>query len=162
MKKLFLIVFSLFTLITTGVAQKGMQGVGFNVGGNFGEDFVLGGGLKYQYNISNYIRLEPSFNFYVLHGQYDSAFDLLGFLNFDVFFFAPRAFRPYFYAGPGFVSFSKHERFFGANAGFGLDYRLSHKLSLQVEVGAVKGFDTDADFDDKLAGKVNIGLSYNF
>ena len=68
MKKVMVIL--LLAVVTSGsaFAQKGMQGVGVNAAMNAhvgsGASTSLGPSVKYQYNISNFIRIEPSFSYY--------------------------------------------------------------------------------------------------
>ena len=166
MKKVLFVIVALFAFSMQGVAQKGMQGFGANLAGNVCEGLAYGGGLKYQYNLSDYIRLEPSFSYYAAE---DDSFNMLGFVNMHLFFSSPKAFRPYFFAGPGYMSYyetyyekgyeeSYTEDDFGFDGGFGLDYRVSHNLSLQVEAGAVIGVGDD----DHFGAKFNIGCCYNF
>ena len=47
----------------------------------------------------------------------------------------------------------------GVNAGIGLDWRLSHRLSLQAEFGGLGGFSGD---DDLAVARFSLGLTYNF
>ena len=167
MKKVLLVCFALLAFSMQGFAQKGMQGIGVNLAGNVCEGFAFGGDLKYQYNVSNYFRLEPSFSYYAAD---DDSFDMAAFVNMHIFFSSPKAFRPYFFAGPGFVSyyesywpsdFSKAEKYsrgdFGVNAGLGLDFRVS-SISLQLEAGAIMGVSDD----DYFGAKFNLGFCYNF
>lgn len=153
-----------------GFAQKGMQGVGVNVAGNVHKGFGLGASIKYQYNLSDYIRLEPSFSYYAIIAEKD-AFNMTGFANLHLFFSSPNALRPYFFAGAGFVSFKDFHHYYvdnyyygkksdddsglGLDIGLGLDFRMTHTISLQVEAGAMYGA-------EKIGGRFNIGLCYNF
>lgn len=147
-------------------AQKGMQGVGVNFATNVVDAFAPGGGVKYQYNISNYVRLEPSFSLYGL--AEDDGFSMAGMLNVHLFFSSPRSLRPYFFAGAGYVNFAFYSNDYwgdykedkggvGADAGLGLDWRLSHKISLQLEAGVLAGSE-----DAQIGGKFNLGVCYNF
>lgn len=63
MKK-FLMLFSLFFVFLGGIqAQKGKQAIGFGL--NYGTQIEsMGLGIKYQYNITDPIRLEPSLNYF--------------------------------------------------------------------------------------------------
>ena len=139
-------------------AQKGMQGVGVNFATNVVDAFAPGVGVKYQYNISNYVRLEPSFS---LYGLEDDGFSMAGMLNVHLFFSSPRSLRPYFFAGAGYVNFryngGEDRGGVGADAGLGLDWRLSHKISLQLEAGVLAGSE-----DVQIGGKFNLGVCYNF
>ena len=62
MKKLFIALLMIVTFCGNAMAQKGMHGIGVNGGMNYGEDVAAYGvGVKYQYYISNYVRVETSF-----------------------------------------------------------------------------------------------------
>lgn len=153
-------------------AQKGMHGIGVNVGGNIAGDpsgLDIGGGVKYQYNISNYVRVEPSFTFYSL-GEEKSGFSMTGLVNMDVFFVKPGMVRPYLFAGVGFAKgyesypvegVAFYDESFGDvafDAGAGLEWRVTHTWSLQIECGAL-GMLAGPDL---IGCKFNIGLCYNF
>lgn len=159
MKKVLLVCFALLAFSMQGFAQKGMQGFGLNLAGNVNEGIAFGGGVKYQYNLSNYVRLEPSFSYYSVDRR---GFDMAGLVNLDLFFLSPRSCRPYFFVGPGFISFKYYhfdgEGDFGVNTGLGLDFRVSHNFSLQLEVGGIIGV-SDENYK---GGKFNLGFCYNF
>ena len=168
MRKIVFAFIALVTFCSPTFAQKGMQGFGVNLAGNVCEGFAFGGSLKYQYNVSNYFRLEPSFSYYAAD---DDSFDMAAFVNMHIFFSSPKAFRPYFFAGPGYVSFFEDhgsygfgyedkdsEADFGVNGGLGLDFRVSHNFSLQLEAGAIIGVSDDESF----GAKFNLGFCYNF
>ena len=105
--------------------------------------------------------------------------------NGHLFFLPPQVFRPYFFAGVGYVSYRSIEKKlisesysgytnyhtekeeqtkgkFGVDAGFGIDYRISHKISIQVEAGYMVGFGDESPFKDCSAIKANLGICYNF
>jgi hypothetical protein len=63
MKKLFILLGTLFLLSVGAYAQKGKQAIGFGLG--YGTEIEsIGLGIKYQYNITNPIRIEPSLNYF--------------------------------------------------------------------------------------------------
>ena len=176
MKKLILVL--LLAVVTNGSAwaQKGMMGIGGNLGmtAAFDQGGVgIGGAAKFQYNISDFFRIEPSVAYYAPLKKDDGTFYLAVLANAHFFMLSPRSVRPYVFAGVGYLGYdtyipssgpaeysSKYEddNGFGIDGGLGLDCRLSHSLSLQVEVGVLKGF---ADVDC-FGAKANIGLCYNF
>ncbi len=186
MKKLFLVL--LVAVVSSGStwAQKGMMGVGANVAMNVGTangGLGFGGGVKFQYNISDYFRIEPSFSYYGGgKNTYNTRVEMAGLVNVHAFFSSPRSLRPYAFAGVGYVgmkdqqelgyffpfngiwiyagSSSKTERgsAFGVDGGIGLDYRVSHHFSLQVEAGIMGAFWEDT----YLFIKANIGACYTF
>ena len=57
MKKIFILLITLFSLSVGVYAQKGKQAIGFGLG--YGTEIEsLGLGIKYQYNITNPIRID--------------------------------------------------------------------------------------------------------
>ena len=173
MKKLILLLLMAAATGGSAWAQKGMQGIGANFAMNIGDEAAIGGSLKYQYNITNYVRIEPSISFY---GEADETFGMSILLNGHFFFFSPRVVRPYLFVGAGYgeyygeqwtYAYDKYyshlkmgsESCFVGNAGLGLDWRISHKFSLQLEAGVMTNFDDDGT---ALNLKANIGFAYNF
>lgn len=189
MKKLFLVL--LVAVVSSGSAwaQKGMMGVGANVAmtaipiteGGLG----IGGGVKFQYNISDYFRIEPSFTYYASADKDKATAEMAGLVNLHAFLSSPRTLRPYIFVGGGYVGINGIEKYydiiysysvayypyyyienvkklkesrFGADAGIGLDYRVSHHFSLQAEAGIMGAFGKNTD----LIIKANIGACYTF
>ena len=107
MKKLFLVL--LVAVVSSGSAwaQKGMMGVGANVAmtaipiteGGLG----IGGGVKFQYNISDYFRIEPSFTYYANVDENKTTAEMAGLVNLHAFLSSPRTLRPYIFVGGGYV-----------------------------------------------------------
>lgn len=180
-KKIILVL--LLAVVTSGSAwaQKGMMGVGINLAGNVGLDdggVGLGGNLKFQYNISDYFRLEPSLGGYALVDDGSAAaFDRAALLNVHAFFMSPRSLRPYAFAGVGYLGYLKKRTYYygssydeedrkdglGFDAGLGLDYRVSHHFSLQLEAGALMGMNgIEVEGADCIGLKFNLGVCYNF
>jgi len=154
---------------------------GFHDGG-----IGIGGTAKFQYYISDYFRIEPSVTYCAPLDKNHGTLDLAALANIHIFMLSPRSVRPYFFAGAGYLGYGedatwteyidtydsqgnwdyytrersehKTDNGFGIDGGLGLDCRLSHTLSLQVEVGVLFGV---AD-DDANGVKANIGLCYNF
>ena len=63
MKKVLTLFGLLFVLLGSAHAQKGKQAIGFGL--SYGTEIEsIGLGIKYQYNITNPIRIEPSFNYF--------------------------------------------------------------------------------------------------
>ncbi len=185
MKKLFLVL--LVAVVSSGSAwaQKGMMGVGANVAmtaipiteGGLG----IGGGVKFQYNISDYFRIEPSFTYYANVDENKTTAEMAGLVNLHAFLSSPRTLRPYIFVGGGYVRINGIEKYyaiynynvgydiidnvkklkesrFGVDAGIGLDYRVSHHFSLQAEAGIMGAFGKNTD----LIIKANIGACYTF
>ena len=147
----------------SALAQKGMNGIGVNVPLSIGQGTTaLGIGVKYYYNISDYVRLEPSAEFLPIHSGGNKVYDFplfKGFLNAHLFLMSPRPSRPYIMAGLGYVIYDQNveveiaaynpytgetgrtsyyyegykDDSFCYNIGVGYDFRLSHSFSMQVE-----------------------------
>lgn len=176
MKKIIVMLLMAVAFCGSAEAQKGMMGVGVNGGIGLelesGDAVRPGVGVKFQYNITNFIRLEPSFSYYFGN---DEGLDYAGLVNAHIFFMNPRRVRPYFLAGIGYSSTRRWAHYysmysygtressggFAFDAGLGLDWRLSHRISLQIEAGALKqtGFE---GFERGLSMKANIGVAFNF
>lgn len=63
MKKILFLAVCFLMLVGNTYAQKGKQAIGFGL--SYGTEIEsVGLGLKYQYNITNPIRLEPSLNYF--------------------------------------------------------------------------------------------------
>lgn len=151
-------------------AQKGMQGIGGNIGLGFDLDDYGAGALcnitiKYQYNISNYYRIEP-----IILYQFDPDYAPTSYvknnlqigINNHLFFTKVRRLRPYFILGVGLGSTTEYDaprRYVGGyvNSGVGLDYRFSYKLSGEIEFCYEYGNGFDYQF-----AQCKIGLTYNF
>lgn len=151
----------------------------------------LGIGVKYYYNISNYFRIEPSAEYMAFHSGGDKEYDypmLKAFLNGHVFFASPRPARPYLIVGMGYVYYRQHVKVYNNtfvygsyeddgfcyNLGLGLDIRLSHSLSMQVEATGMSclvcsndlqndsGYYNDRIHNGRWTFIAHVGLAYNF
>ena len=70
MRKILIFLGLLFVMLSGVYAQKGRQAIGFGL--SYGTEIEsIGLGLKYQYNITNPIRLEPSLNYFI-ENDYES------------------------------------------------------------------------------------------
>ena len=155
-------------------AQKGMKGLGVNINGNVTNELLnIGASAKFQYNISNYFRVEASAAFYILSEDHypnekESGFESAIIANAHFFVMSPKRIRPYFIAGIGYASFNEEYKSYNysnvqedglaANVGIGVDWRITSFLSLQAECGILSIL---------TASKANgfafgIGTSYNF
>ena len=64
MKKIFMVAIILMVGVGAAMAQKGEKVVGINV--NYGSEISnVGFGAKFQYGITDAIRVEPSFDYYL-------------------------------------------------------------------------------------------------
>lgn len=157
MKKIVLI--SLLLMVSlVGFAQKGRHALGVDfTGKNYEEAQSVLLGVKYQYNISDYIRIEP-----FLQGKISGdggGYEFITAVNAHAFFLSPRRFRPYAYLGLGYsvASFDngydepdESEIYF--QTGLGIDWRFSYRWSWQLELGANASWGVN----------VSTGITYNF
>ena len=165
------------------MAQKGMNGIGLNCPFAVGQETTsIGVGVKYQYNVSNYFRIEPSVAYmFKLSDRSDGTYDypvFNAFLNGNIFFSSPQSIRPYLIAGVGYVNYH-YKRFdnnnilsddnmtdgFDYNVGLGCDFRLNHSLSIQIEAKGMSCAISETnvhDYQGKWTILANIGLTYNF
>ncbi|MDL2305962.1 porin family protein [Bacteroides sp. OttesenSCG-928-D19] len=176
MKKLLLMV--VVSLTTMGLfAQKDSKAVGVNLG--YGTEISnLGLGAKFQYGITDAIRAEASFD-YFLKKDFLSMWDL----NANVHYLFPVAekFKVYPLAGLTFTNWKMHgfdlgldygdwgdylddEDFeddssstgkFGINLGAGVEYELTEKLTLSFEAK----YQLISDFNQLVFG---VGVAYKF
>lgn len=64
MKKLFMVAIILMVGVSVAMAQKDVKAVGLNL--NYGSEIKnVGIGAKFQYGITDAVRIEPSFNYYL-------------------------------------------------------------------------------------------------
>ncbi len=157
MKKLLLSL--LFVLPLCGFAQKGMQGVGMNLGLGFTFDdveFAINPHLNYQKHLSNRFRLSCSLGLYSAcyyhydysyseywggreyeYRYYGETFYCLIAADVHYFFNQPRRLRPYaiggilFGVGDGDGYFSNVVG--GVKLGLGLTYRLGYHWAMNLE-----------------------------
>ena len=154
MKKVMMTLLLVAAFGVNSFAQKGMNGIGINVPAGVYDGFkFLGIGVKYQYNISNYFRIEPSFEYSPIYSKKDykgmddyDYVNMKAFLNGHLFLMSPRPVRPYVLLGAGFTQWGcaprivsgrkDTEECFAYNAGLGCDFRLSHRIGMQIEATA--------------------------
>lgn len=157
MKKNFLVMFIAFASISA-YAQKGEKAAGINF--SYGtEHKAIGIGVKGQYGITNAIRTEVAFD-YFLEKDNLSMWDIN--LNVHYLFSITEQFKAYPLAGVAFTnwttsigSFSSSTSRFGANIGAGVQYNLTERLAINLE----GKYQIISDFDQPI---FNIGLAYKF
>lgn len=170
MKKSLLLLLVAMSVCLGGFAQKGRQAVGVDVPLRLNGNASLCIGVKYQYNISNFVCLEP-----ILQGlgdmiTEDGDITCIAMLNSKFFFFAPNRFRPYGLIGLGFCvgkyeeygdsgDYVGREDYEGpiAQIGIGMDYRLNYDWSWQLETGYQ--FILDGEMNGPF---ISTGITYNF
>ena len=161
MKKLIVLFSMMFFIMGSAFAQKGIQaaGVHFSYGTEI-ESFGIG--LKYQYNITDNIRLEPSMNYFFENNGIDQ-FDI----NANAHYLFPMAsnVRVYPLAGLTFArwsfpqliggKFSNDATRLGINFGGGAEMDITDKLMLNFELK----YQLVNDFDQAI---FNLGIAYMF
>ena len=132
MKKLFVLMSMMFCIIGSAMAQKDIKAIGVHI--NYGteiESFSLG--AKYQQNLTNEIRIEPSMNYHFEKG----GVDLLD-LNLNLHYIVPMAsnIRLYPLAGLTFErwDFGKVENRLGVNIGSGVEFDIADNLMKNIEL----------------------------
>lgn len=155
MKKLFVLFSMIFVFMGSAFAQQGIQAAGVNL--NYGTKIKsFGLGVKYQYNLTNNVRFEPSINYFFENGGKDQ-FDL----NANVHYLYPMAsyVRAYPLAGFTFARWDalKGTDFtrLGINAGAGIEFDIADKLMFNLELK----YQFVSDFNQTL---FNAGVSYMF
>ena len=159
MKKLFVLFSMMFLVMSSAFAQKGIQAAGVQL--NYGTEISsIGIGLKYQYNITNEIRLEPSANYYFENDGLD-MFDI----NANVHYLFPMAsnVRVYPLAGLSYSKWSADAgngwevstNKFGLNLGGGAEFDINKDLMMNFEVK----YQLINDFDQAV---ISMGIAYMF
>ena len=161
MKK-FIVLFSMmFFIMGSAFAQKGIQAAGVHL--SYGTEIEsFGIGIKYQYNITDNIRLEPSMNYFFENNGIDQ-FDI----NANAHYLFPMAsnVRVYPLAGLTFArwsfpqliggKFSNDATRLGINIGGGAEMDITDKLMLNFELK----YQLVNDFDQAI---FNFGIAYMF
>ena len=161
MKKLVVLFSMMFFIMGSALAQKGIQAGGVHL--TYGTEIEsFGIGVKYQYNITDNIRLEPSMNYFFENHGVDQ-FDL----NANAHYLFPMAsnVRVYPLAGLTFARwdfgdvdggmFSSDVTRLGVNLGGGAECDITNNLMLNFELK----YQFVSDFDQAV---FNIGIAYMF
>ncbi len=139
MKKILVFLVCLCACIATSYAQQGESALGVNL--NYGNDTNFGLGVKYRYNLSDHVRIEPAFNYYFKH-DYVSMWDL----NANFHYLCPVAENVTVYplAGIGYANATAHLKEWGldnesdgkitVNLGAGADFQVSSSVKLNLEL----------------------------
>ena len=161
MKKLIVLFSMMFFIMGSAFAQKGIQAAGVHL--SYGTEIEsFGIGIKYQYNITDNIRLEPSMNYFFENNGIDQ-FDI----NANAHYLFPMAsnVRIYPLAGLTFArwsfpqliggKFSNDATRLGINFGGGAEMDITDKLMLNFELK----YQFVNDFDQAI---FNFGIAYMF
>ena len=142
MKKLIVLFSMMFFIITYSSAQKGIQSAGIHL--SYGTEIeTVGMGMKYQYNLTNHIRFEPSMNYFFEKDNID-MFDI----NFNAHYILPleNNIRVYPLAGVTFTRWNLDlpdldgwnndgkKNKFGVNLGAGAEFDIQDEWMINFEV----------------------------
>lgn len=138
----------LFLMPLSGFAQKGMQGVGVNLGWGFDIwrfDYAYSYGFSYQKSVTDRFRLASSLE--VLDDEVNATTSYLLIVEGNYFLNDVRRLRPYVIGGVALGRFESEaetwigelgggfaEFAFGGKFGVGLNYRLGYHLTGQLEI----------------------------
>ena len=153
MKKLIVLFSMMFFIMGSAFAQKGIQAAGVHLAyGTEIESFGIG--VKYQYMITDNIRLEPSMNYFFENKGVD-MFDI----NANAHYLFPMAsnIRVYPLAGLTFArwDFGKVVTRLGVNVGGGAEMDITDNLMLNFELK----YQVVSDLDQAV---FNVGIAYMF
>ena len=159
MKKLIVLFGMMFFFMGSAFAQKGIQAAGAQL--SYGTEVnSIGIGVKYQYNITDNIRLEPSVNYFFENDGID-MFDI----NANAHYLFPMAsnIRVYPLAGLSYSKWSANAgdgwevstSKFGLNLGGGAEFDISDNLMMNFEVK----YQLISKFDQSV---LSMGIAYMF
>jgi len=168
-KTILLILIVAFAVTVKSQTPDRVWGVGAGAGA-YGTSFKDGGiGIIPELYLSRY--LSPKFdlmlkgNAGMLNTRVSNVFDLgAGFLNLRYKLLnETKNFRPYLYAGPGFLA-DNHAKGFSFDGGVGFKYNLSPKLATYFEVAYINGLEETAStkYEGENFWKSTAGLEVNF
>ena len=145
MKKLIVIFSMMFFIMGNAFAQKGIQAAGVSL--NYGTEISsIGLGVKYQYNITNDIRLEPSITYFFENKGVD-MFDM----NVNAHYLLPLASNIRLYPLAG-LTYTRWATDFGHG---GAEFDITDELMMNFELK----YQCVSDFDQAI---FSIGLAYMF
>lgn len=157
MKKL-MVTMAALLICCSAFAQKREKS--FNLSFNYGTEIeTLGIGLKFNYNITDAVRLAPNFTYFIKNDGVN-IWDIN--MDFNYLFFPTPEFKIYPIAGlslatlhASFGDYSDNLTRFGANLGAGLEYDLAKNWAINLEFK----YRIMSDIDQ---GVVGMGVSYKF
>ena len=156
MKKLIVLFSMMFFIMGSAFAQKGIQAAGVHL--SYGTEIEsFGIGVKYQYNITNNIRLEPSLNFaknqFDINANAHYLFPIAS--NVRLYPLAGLTFARWDYANVVGGALDNDVTRLGVNVGGGAEADITDKLILNFELK----YQFVSDLDQTM---FNIGLAYIF
>lgn len=161
MKKFFLVFAAMFVLAASASAQsKGDMAAGIKFDYGTGDNLSnIGLGVKYQYNVIDNLRIEPSFTYFFKKDNI-SMWDISANVHYqfelaDRFTLYPLAGLSVMGVKASYGGFSASDNDFGVNLGVGCDFDLTDYLILDVEAK----YRIAGDWSRFMVG---IGLGYKF
>lgn len=160
MKKLIVLFSMMFFVMSSALAQKGIQAAGVHL--SYGTEISsIGLGVKYQYNITDNIRLEPSINYFFENDGVD-MFDF----NATAHYLFPMANNVRLYPLAGLTVATWRADYgndgaevtkskFGMNLGGGGEFDITNELMVNFEIK----YQLVSDFDQAI---FSVGLAYMF
>lgn len=135
MKKIALLIVCLIAGMATSFAQRGGdKALGLNL--NYGSETSFGIGTRFQYNLTDEVRIEPEFNYYLKH-DHRSFWDLG--LNFSYLFPVAQDVTLYPLVGLGYGHSKLHGNGhsstdqFQAKFGAGAEFQLMPSIKMIIE-----------------------------
>ncbi len=160
MKKLFLMLCVAVMGIGSLSAQKGLSAAGINLGyGSEMETFHLG--AKYQYGITDALRIEGAFNYWFEDKEKcPSCWDID--VTAHYLFSVAENLNLYPLAGVMYFKpdWSDVDGSMGLNIGAGAEYSVAENIAINLEAKYQKLFDKDLEDFDQTA--ISIGATYKF
>ena len=166
MKKVILLLVMMVSVLCVNAQKKGDMAAGAHfVYGTSSDISNFGLGLKFQWNVTDVIRLEPSFNYFFPKDEglgfkynmtdFNANVHYLFPLKNEKFLFYPLAGLSYMNVSVKVLGVKASDGKFGFNIGGGGEYRLSDVLSLNLGIK----YQIIADFNRPVFG---LGVKYRF
>lgn len=153
MRKFIVLMSMMLCVMGNAMAQKGIKSVGVHL--NYGTEIEsFGLGIKYQQNVTDEIRLEPSMDYFFAN----KGVDMLD-VNFNAHYLFPMASNIRLYPLAGFTferwDIGKIKNRLGVNMGAGVEFDVADKwmINFELKYKFVKHFDQSV---------FNVGVAYMF
>ena len=173
MKKVFIILLLAVVCSGNAMAQKGRNGIGANVAWNLFKDSGFGLGVKYQTNVTDNIRIEPSFNLYPINtipknDNHKGCYTWIGNVNMHYFIGKPNRWRAYIIGGFALGNLKSKEYVDNPSLVVDTDYGsfysqvLADKNKIDFGINAGVGWDYRISYNVSLQLEPKIILQKNF
>ncbi len=141
MKKFFILFVLAIVFVSTSFAQKGEKSIGLNLGYNTTTENT-GIGARFQYNIAEWTRIAPSFNYYFENNDHSGME-----ANLDLHYVFPSELKMlYSIVGLNYSNIDSNghtDSGFGVNIGAGLQIPISRQINLGAEYKKALIFDLE-------------------